>query len=266
MFGLTKPRRTILGQEVAGEIEKVGKDVRRFKAGDLVFGMTGSAYGAYAEYVCMPEDGMLAVKPVNLTFEQAAAVPFGASTALYFLRDLGKIQIGQKILIIGASGCVGSYAVQLAQFFGAEVTGVCSTSNVELVKSLGADQVIDYTREHFNENGKSYHLIMDTVGKSPFSAIKKSLTGDGIYLAVAGGVPEFFRMFWTSVTGGPKLQAGMAPERSEDLVYLTGLIEAGKIRPVIDRRYPLEQTAEAHKYVDQGHKKGNVVISLSGLQ
>ena len=263
MFGLTKPKINILGTELAGEIEAVGKDVRIFKEGDQVFGMPGSRFGAYAEYLCLPEKGALAIKPSNLTYEQATAVPFGATTALFFLRDKGNIQSGQKILINGASGGVGTYAVQIAKYYGAEVTGVCSTKNLELVKSLGADKVIDYTNEDFTKNGETYDMIYDTVGKTLFSGCKKSLKEKGLYLAGAGGLLEFVQMGWTSMIGDKKVLAGQAPEHKEDLLFLKELVEAGKITPVIDRSYPLEQIVEAHRYVDKGHKKGNIVITVT---
>jgi len=202
------------------------------------------------------------IKPVNLTYEEAAAIFFGAHTALFFLRDNGNIQSGQKVLINGASGSVGTAAVQLAKYYGAEVTGVCSTANLELVKSLGADKVIDYTKEDFTNSGETYDIVFDTVGNISFSRVKSSLKEKGIFLAGTGGPSTIIQMLWTSVIGGKKVKAGPASEHKEDLIFLKELIEAGKIKPVIDRRYPLEQTAEAHRYVDKGHKKGNVVITL----
>jgi len=267
MFGLRKPKRTILGTELAGEIEAVGKDVKLFKKGDQVFGIGSEIFGAYAEYTCRPETGALALKPANMTYDEAAVVPFGAGTALYFLRDMAKIQRGQKVLINGASGGVGTYAVQIARYYGAEVTGVCSIANVELVKSLGADKVIDYTQEDFTQSGETYDIIVDTVvGKTSFSRCKDSLKQNGLYLAVAGGLQEAAQMLWTSIIGGKKVIFGSPTERKEDLIFIKGLVEAGKIKAVIDRRYPLDQTAEAHRYVDQGHKKGNVVITVGDHQ
>ena len=199
-----------------------------------------------------------------MTYEEAAAVPFGAGTALFFLRDMAKIQRGQKVLINGASGGVGTAAVQLARYYGAEVTGVCSAKNLELVKSLGADKVIDYTQEDFTQSGETYDIIFDTVvGKTSFSRCKGSLKQNGLYLAVAGGLQELVQMLWTKVAGSQKVLFGSPPECKEGLIFLKELVEAGKIKPVIDRRYPLEQTAEAHRYVDKGHKKGNVVITVA---
>jgi NADPH:quinone reductase-like Zn-dependent oxidoreductase len=263
--GFLKPRNAILGQELAGEIEAIGKDVTRFKPGDQVFGF--DMFGAYAEYKSMPESGALAIKPVNLSYEEAASVPNGALTALPFLRDKGKIHSGQTVLIHGASGSVGAAAVQLAKYYGAEVTGVCSTTNLEWVKSLGADQVIDYTQEDFTESGKTYDIIFDTVGECSFSQCRGSLTDEGIHLATVPTPVMMLQALWTAKSGSKRVKfvaAGLrsASEKIKDLVFLTELIEAGKIKPVIDRCYPLEQIAEAHRYVEQGHKKGNVVITV----
>lgn len=243
-LGIFAPRRKVLGMELAGDVEAVGKNVRRFKPGDPVFASTSSVdFGGYAEYKCMPEDGMLAIKPDDLTYEEAAAAPTGAFTALRCLRK-GNIQQGQSVLIYGASGSVGTYAVQIAKHhFGAKVTGVCSSANLGLVKSLGADAVIDYAREDFTENGKTYDVIFDAVGKLEPAQAKKAAQHAGIYLNV--------------------LKDSGRGENVEELLFVKRLIEEGKLRPVIDRCYPLEQIVEAHRYVDQGHKKGHVVITVA---
>lgn len=261
-FGLRKPRTGILGSELSGEVEQVGKDVTLFKKGDYVLGGTSTGIRANAEFVCLKEKGAIVPKPLNMTFEEAASVPFGATTALFFLRDKGHIQKGQKVLIYGASGAVGTYAVQLAKYFGTEVTAVCSLKNIELVKSLGADRVVDYTKEDFTKFGETYDIIFDTVGKTSFAKCKSSLKEKGIYLATVAGVPQFAQMFSTSIRGGKKLKGGLAPMRKKDLLFLKDLIEAGQLISVIDRSYPLDQVAAAHSYVETGHKRGSVVITL----
>jgi len=261
VFGISRPRQPILGTELAGEIESVGKDVNKFKVGDQVFAFSGASMGCHAEYKCMPEDGAVALKPPNLTYDEAAAISFGGTTALDFLRR-GKLQSGEKVLINGASGGVGTAAVQLARHFGADVTGVCSTANVELVRSLGATHVVDYTKEDFTRNGETYDVIVDTAGTAPFSRSKASLKEGGRLLMVLGGLPDMLQIPWVSMTSSKKVIAGPAAGRAEDLRFLAGLAEAGEFKPVIDRRYPFEQIAEAHRYVDTGRKKGNVIITL----
>ena len=260
-FGLRKPKNPILGSELAGEIEAIGKGVKKFRKGDQVFAYRGMSMGANAEYLCMPEDGMVGIKPANMTYEEAACVPYGGIMALSLLRKVN-IQSGQKVLINGASGGIGSLAVQLAKYYGAEVTGVCSTPRLELVKSLGADKVIDYIKEDFTKNGERYDLIFDILGRSSFSRCKGSLTQNGRYLLASFKMKKLFQMLGTSIIGSKKVICALASEKSEDLIFLKELVEAGKIISVIDRCYPLEQTAEAHRYVEKGQKKGNVVITL----
>ena len=260
-FGLREPKITILGSEFAGEIEAVGKDVERFKRGDQVFGYPGQSFGAYAEYLCMPEGGVLATKPANVTYEEAAVVPYGAIMALHLLRKMN-IQQGQKVLVNGASGGIGSAAVQIAKHFGAEVTGVCGTPGLEFVKSLGADEVIDYTKDDFTKNGETYDLIFDILGKSSFSQCQSSLKPNGTLLFASFKMKQLFQMLWTSRAGTKKVICAIAQGSVEDLISVKELVETGKIKSIIDRRFPLEEAAEAHWYVGQGHKKGNVVITL----
>jgi NADPH:quinone reductase-like Zn-dependent oxidoreductase len=268
MTGLWRPTKIqILGAELAGKVESTGKAVTRFREGDEVFGSTGFKFGAHAEYVCLPEDGLLAIKPVNMTFEEAAAVMFGGISALHFLRR-AKIQAGQRVLIYGASGSVGVFAVQLAKHFGAHVTAVCSTANLDLVKSLGADEVVDYTREDFSKAGRVYDIVFDTVGKSGFSRSLKSLKRGGSYVLVGGSgrlsdiLSDTLRGLWVSLTGAAKVISGVARTAAGDQAFLKGLIEAGKLRTVIERRYSLDEIAEAHRHAEAGHKKGHVVILL----
>jgi NADPH:quinone reductase-like Zn-dependent oxidoreductase len=267
MFGITAPRKPIIGADLAGEIEAVGKDVKSFREGDQVYGINGNSLGAYAEYVCWSEEAALVSKPDNMSFAEAAAVPFGACTALYFLRDKGNIRRGQKVLINGASGGVGTYAVQLAKHFGGEVTGVSSTKNLELVKSLGADKVIDYTQEDFTQSSETYDIILDMVGgELSFSRCKNSLNQNGYFLAVAGGMRELVQMLWTSAIGSKKVifGGGTACERKDYLLFIKELIEAGELKAVIDRQYPFEEMVAAHRYIDEGSKIGNVVITVGG--
>jgi NADPH:quinone reductase-like Zn-dependent oxidoreductase len=261
--GLIRPKR-IPGVEFAGDIEAVGTAVTLFQKGDQVFGTAGTGFGAHAEYICLGEEGVVASKPTTMTYEEAVAVCDGAITALVFLRDEAHIQRGQKVLINGASGAVGAAAVQLARYFGAEVTGVCSTTNIAMVKSLGADTVIDYTTEDFTTNGQTYDIIFDAVGKRSFSRCKGSLTPRGVYLATVPTLAILLQTVWTAKIGSKKAiftTAGLK-QRKANLIFLRELVEAGKLQAVIDRRYPLEHIAEAHRYVEKGHKKGNVVITV----
>ena len=266
--GLRRPKKPILGTNLAGEIEAVGKDVTRFRPGDQVFAATGAGFGAHAEYRCLPEDGALAAKPVNASYAEAAAICEGGLTALPFLRDQGKIQPGHHILINGASGAVGASAVQLAKAFGAIVTGVCSTANVELVRSLGADTVIDYTKADFTQTDQTYDLIFDTVGNASFSRCKGSLKPGGIYLTTVLTLAIYPHMLWTAKIGDKRAIIAYsnfrpASEKAKDLLVLKELTEAGSLKPIIDRCFPMDQTVEAHRRVETGHKTGTVVISVN---
>jgi len=261
-FGLNQPKITVLGNEFAGEIEAVGDNVTKFKPGDQVFGYVGQKMGAYAEYLCMPANGVLASKPTNLTFEEAAVVPYGALMALPLLRK-ANIKPGHKVLINGASGGIGSAAVQLAKYLGAEVTGVCSTSKMEFVKTLGADKVIDYTKENFTQNGETYDLIFDILGRSSVSRCKKSLKPNGIHLFASFKMKQLLQMLLTSRSSGQKVICALSPVSVEDLNIIKELVEAGKIRAFVDKCYPLEHIAEAHRYVENGQKSGGIAISVS---
>lgn len=260
VFGINKPRQPILGSELAGEVESIGKDVSKFKVGDRVFAFSGVGMGCHAEYKCLPEDGVV-LKPDNLSYEEAAALCFGGTTALDFFRR-GNLQSGEKVLINGASGSVGMAMVQLAKHFGADVTGVCSAANIELVKSLGADRAIDYTQEDFTANDQTYDIIADPAGTAPFSRVKNSLKSGGRLLQIVAGLPDLLGAPFVSMTGSKKVIAGPAAERVEDVQLLAKLAAEGAFKPYIDRSYPFDRIAEAHGYVDTGRKKGNVVITL----
>ncbi|MFX1560417.1 MAG: NAD(P)-dependent alcohol dehydrogenase [Promethearchaeota archaeon] len=266
MNGFLKPKRVnILGIELAGTVEEVGDKVTQYKPGDEVFGSTGFGFGAYAEYVVLPEDGSFTLKPENLTLEEAATVPVGADTALFFLRKQGNIQSGDKVLIYGASSSVGSYAVQLAKYFGAEVTAVCSTANQEWVKDLGADHMIDYKKEDFTESGETYDLVFDAVGKLSILRAMKTVKDDGIFLDSVGMLRRGIQGKLATLRSNKRVLGDTATGLREDLIFLKELIEAGKLKPVIDREYQFEDLAEAHRYVETGRKKGNVVITLDHL-
>ena len=261
-FGFKKPRITILGSEFAGEIEAIGKNVKRFKTGDAVFGYRGARMGAYAEYLCMAENGVVAPKPANMTYEQAAAVPYGAIMALNMLRKID-LRPGHRVLVNGASGGIGPAVVQLAKsHFGAEVTGVCGTPRLDYVRSLGADAVIDYSKEDFTASDETYDLIVDILGKRPFSQVKRALTPNGSWLLVSFKTKKLLQMLWTSMRGGKKVICALSSEKAEDLVFIKGLIEAGKFKAVIDKCFPLAQAADAHRYAASGQKKGSVVITV----
>lgn len=263
-FGWNKPKTTILGSELAGQVEAVGKAVTKFKPGDQVFAYVGMRMGANAEYLCIPETGTVALKPANLTYAEAATLPYGAVMASSLLRK-AHLQPGQKVLIHGASGGIGSIAVQLAKrHYGAKVTGVCGTPRLDFVRSLGADEVIDYTQEDFTQNGETYDLIFDILGKSSFSRLKRSLTPNGVYLLASYKMKAVLQMLWTAVTrSGQKVICAFAEEKVKDLDLVRALAEAGQIKAVIDRCFPLEQAAEAHRYVEAGGKQGPVVLIIA---
>ena len=263
VFGIFGPRQQILGTELSGTVEAVGKAVTRFRAGDDVFAFPGAGFGCHAEYRVLPENGRIVHKPPNLSFEEAAALSFGGTTALCYLRDKGGIRAGEKVLIVGASGAVGTAAVQIARHFGAEVTGVCSTGNVDLVRALGAERVIDYTREDFASSGETWDIILDATGTAPFARSGKALKSGGRLLVVLGNFAQLLGLERPPRGSDKRIVAGVAPERREDLEYLAQLAEAGEYRPVIDRSYPLAAAAEAHAYVDTGRKRGNVVLTVA---
>lgn len=262
IFGCKRPRKSVLGVVVAGEVESIGSKVSKFKVGDKVFGSTGMSWGAHAEYQCISEDGTLALIPDKLSYNEAAAIPFGGTAALHFLRK-GNIQKGQKVLIYGASGALGTIAIQLAKQSGAEVTAVCSLINSEMVKSLGADKVIDYTSEDFTKSGIKYDIIFDTVGKSGFSSSLNALTTNGKMLLASASIGQMLRGSFTSMIGSKKVISGVIKETAEDMAYFKELIETGQLKAVIDQVYSLDEIAKAHAYVDTGHKKGNVIISMN---
>lgn len=261
-FGIRKPKKYILGSEFSGEVEAIGKNVKRFKVGDAVFGYRGPSFGTYAEYLCMPESGLVTHKPTNMSFEEATLIPYGALTALSHFKKVS-IQPGQKVLIIGASGGIGSAGMQLAKYFGAEVTGVCGTAKLEFVKALGADKVIDYTKENVTQSGEKYDLIYDILGKSSFEKCQSILTPKGILLYASFKVKQLIQMMQTSKSTGRKVICTFSSENLDDLNFIKGLVEAGKYKTLIDKRFPLEETAEAHRYYESGKNTGNVVISVS---
>lgn len=260
-FGILKPRINVLGQELSGKIESVGKEVTEFKKGDLVFGSTQMRFGAYAEYVCLPSKYAIVIKPDNMSFEEAASLPTGGLNALHFIRK-ANIQQGEKVLIVGAAGSIGTLAVQMAKSAGAEVTCIDSTKKLNMLRSIGADHVIDYTQEDFTKSGKNFDVIIDVVGKSPYARTVKSLNQNGRFILGNPSLPGMIRGLWTSMTSDKKILFELAGYKKENLFYLKELFQAGKIKPVIDRSYPLKQMSEAHRYVDQQHKKGNVVITM----
>ncbi len=261
-MGPLQPRNIILGQELAGEIEAVGQNVARFKPGDPIFAAAGIKFGGYAEYVCLPEDGVLAVKPSNMSYDEAAAVPTAGLESLYFL-SRANVQRGEKVLIVGAGGSIGTFGVQLAKHYGAEVTAIDSTGKLDMLRSIGADHVIDYTQEDFTQNGKTYDVIFDVIGRSSYARSLASLKPHGRYLLAN---PKFWQMIrgrWTAMRSSKKVILGPASQTTDDLAALKTLIEAGDLKTIIDRRYPLEETAEAHRFVETGQKKGHVIITVA---
>lgn len=262
-LGFRKPRKSILGMEISGRVEAVGKCVKTFNKGDDIFAATLQSFGGYAEYICLAEDSVVATKPTALDYRAAAAIPIGARTAWHYLKDFAEIKKGQKLLVYGASGSVGTYAIQLAKYFGAEVTAVCSTSNLSLVKSIGADKVIDYTKDDFTNKFENYDIIFVTVDKCPFTACKKALNKSGVYMNIGRPIPSF-EMIWASLTSDIKVIVGKnVPESAETLFTLKSITEQGIIKPIIDRTYSLDQIVEAHHYADKGHKRGNLVITIN---
>lgn len=264
-FGLTRPRKKVLGGVFSGTIIRVGKEAKLFSPGDVVFGSTDLHFGAFAEYMVLPQDGPIALKPTEITHREAAVIPFGVNTVMHFFKK-AQIKPGQKVLINGASGAVGTAAIQIAKYFGAEVTGICSTGNLELVRNLGADHVIDYTRDDFSTQGKQYDVIMDTVGKLSYSAMLKSLKADGTLILSSAGMGSTLRGMWTNLTSKRSVLAGVIKETAANVNFVKGLIETGRYQPVIDRTYSLEQMPLAHTYTEQGHKKGNVAITIYQAQ
>lgn len=263
-FGLNTPKKHILGSQFAGDVAEVGSDVTRYKRGDAVFGYRGPSMGTHADYVCIAEDGFVAPKPVNMTYEEASSLPYGGLTALNLLRK-ANLQPGQKVLILGASGSIGSAALQLARHAGAQVTAVCSTTGLDYVKALGAEHTIDYTKQDFTRNGESYDLIFDVLGKGSFAEIQRSLTPTGMYLLASFKMKQVFQMLRTSRSGGKKVVCAMSSEKPTDMLELKALAEAGVLKSIIDTCLPLEQAAEAHRMIETGHKKGSVILTVAAV-
>jgi NADPH:quinone reductase-like Zn-dependent oxidoreductase len=262
MFGLNKPRQNVLGSEFSGRIESVGAEVKKFKAGDEVFGYRGQSMGAYAQYLCMPESATLALKPVNISNEEAAVIPYGAIMSLNLLKKVN-IQSGQKVLINGASGSIGSFAVQFAKYYGADVTGVCGTPRIDFVKALGADKVIDYRKEDFTRNNEKYDIIFDVLGKSSFAKCKKVLNENGRYLLASFKLKQLWQMLQTKLAGNKRVICALSVDKPENLEFIRELVEKEKIKSIVDRIFEMEQAAEAHRYVESGEKKGSIVISMN---